>query len=74
MGQQHHKNISREDFMSFFRDSKKIEMLSDDDKTEIASRIIIDRSFLFKVLNNFNGGYDVSLYQLMEEHNSLPVF
>jgi hypothetical protein len=75
MGHQHHKNISREDFMSFFRDSKKIKMLSDEDRTEIASKLLMnDRSFLNKFLNAINGGYDSSLQQLMEERNSLPVF
>jgi hypothetical protein len=75
MGHQHHKSISREDFMSFFRDSKKIEMLSDEDRVEIASQLLMnDRSFLNKFLDSIDGGFDSSLYQLMEERNSLPVF
>jgi hypothetical protein len=75
MGHQQHKNISREDFMSFFRDSKRVEMLSEEDKAEIASELLMkDRRFLFKMLNTINGGYYASLHQLMEERNSLPVF
>jgi hypothetical protein len=75
MRHQQHKKISREDFMSFFRDSKKIEMLSEEDKAEIASQLLLrDRNFVLKLLNNLKGNYDSSLRQLIEERNSLPVF
>jgi hypothetical protein len=75
MSQKNYKNISREDFMSFFRDSNKIEMLSDEDKTEIASQLLMkDRNFFVKLLNNINGGYYASINQIIEERNSLPVF
>ena len=75
MEHQQQKSITREDFMSFFKDSKKVEMLSDEDKAEIASQLLKkDYSFLFKLLNTINGGYDPLLHQLIKERNSLPVF
>jgi len=50
-------------------------MLSDEDKAEIASQLLKkDYSFLFKLLNTINDGYDPLLHQLIEERNSLPVF
>ena len=61
--------------MSFFKDSKKIEMFSDEDKAEIASQLLKkDHSFLFKLLNTINGCYNPLFHQLIEERNSLPVF
>lgn len=75
MSHKDYKNISREDFMSFFRNSKIIEMLSEEDKTEIASQLLLkDRNFFVKLLNNINGGYYASINQIIEERNSLPVF
>ena len=50
-------------------------MLSDEDKAEIASQLLKkDYSFLFKLLNTINGGYDPLFYQLIRERNSLSIF
>ena len=61
--------------MSFSKDSKKVEMLSDEDQAEIASQLLKkDHSFLFKLLNTINGGYDLLLHQPIEERNSFRFF
>lgn len=75
MSLKNHQMTTREEFMSFFRDNKKVSTLSDEDKVEIASQFLLkDQSLVKNLLIKLKDKYDHSIYQFMEESNSLPVF
>ncbi len=67
--------FSREDFLAFFNDHKNINLLTTDEKTEIASRLIEkDNNLIHSLLQKLMGYDDFSFQQILQESNSLPVF
>jgi hypothetical protein len=60
--------INRDDFMSFFRNTEKLNSLSTDDRVEIFSQILQGSSdFTFQLLNNVFSDYGVTNIELNEK-------
>lgn len=68
-------SVNKDEFMSFFRDEKKIQQLTREDKAEIARHILqgfthLNREEFEEIWND----YSAAIHQIVEERNSLPVF
>ena len=62
--------ISREDFMNFFRNDEKINELSADDRVEIFRTILVGSSDLTKdLLNHILVDYSVSNLEVIEKND-----
>jgi hypothetical protein len=62
--------ISREDFMKFYRDDEKLNELTADDRVEIFKTILVGSSDLTKVLlNEILGDYCVDNLEVIEIEN-----
>ncbi|MCL6461443.1 hypothetical protein SAMN05444372_11198 [Flavobacterium micromati] len=62
--------ISREDFMKFFRDDEKLNELTVDDRVEIFRTILVGSSDLTKeLLNEVLGDYCVDNLEVIEINN-----
>ena len=53
------QSVTREDFMTFFRDDEKLNLLTPDDRAEVFSQILLGDSdftkeFLDKVLSDYS--------------------
>jgi len=67
--------FSREDFLAFFNDNKVTNLLSAEDKAEIASKLIAkDQKSIQYLLNKLMDDSGKSIQQIVQERNSLPVF
>ena len=65
-----YQQISREDFMKFFRDDEKLNELSVDDRVEIFRTILVGSSDLTKdLLNEILIDYSVSNLDIIEIEN-----
>lgn len=54
------KIASREDFMNFFRDDEKLNLLTPDDRIEIFSQILLGSSDITKkILEDLIGDYNI---------------
>ncbi len=62
-------NFSRADFMSFFRDTEKLNELSVDDRIEVFRSILTGTSdFSAKMLNELLADYGVRHLRVVEEN------
>ncbi|NCB69540.1 MAG: hypothetical protein EOM47_11925 [Bacteroidia bacterium] len=62
-------NFSRADFMSFFRDTEKLNELSVDDRLEVFCSILTGSSdFSAKLLNELLSDYGVGHLRVVEEN------
>ncbi len=62
-----YQNISREDFMNFFRDTEKLNELTPDDRIEIFRTILLGSSDFSKdLLNEILSDYSVSNLEVIE--------
>lgn len=62
------KNISREDFMNFFRNDEKLNELTVDDRIEIFRTILVGSSdFSKKLLDDILSDYSVSNLEIIEK-------
>ncbi|MGC1631935.1 MAG: hypothetical protein WA749_07455 [Gelidibacter sp.] len=62
--------ISREEFMKFFRDDEKLNELTADDRVEIFRTILVGSSDLtMDLLNEVLGDYSVSNLEVIEFEN-----
>lgn len=60
-------NITREEFMAFFRDEERINTLSPDDRVEVFSTILLGSSdFKVKLFNEIFSDYGVSHLETVE--------
>jgi len=67
---ENYQQISREDFMKFFRDDEKLNELSVDDRVEIFRTILVGSSDLTKdLLNEILGDYCVDNLEVIEIKN-----
>lgn len=65
------ENISREDFMNFFRDTEKLNELTPDDRIEIFRTILLGSSDLTKeLLNEILGDYSVDNLKIIDLNNA----
>jgi len=65
-----YQNISREDFMNFFRDSEKINELTPDDRIDIFRTILLGNSdFTKDLLNEILSDYSVDNLEIIELKN-----
>ncbi|MCW3161770.1 hypothetical protein [Chryseobacterium oryctis] len=65
-----YKNMSREDFMNFFRDDEKLNELTTDDRFEIFETILIGSSdFTKKLLDEILSDYNVDNLEVIEIDN-----
>lgn len=65
---------TREDFMEFFRNEGKLNLLTPDDRVEIFSQIILGSSdFTKKLLENVIGDYGIDIYQLLEINSLIKI-
>ena len=65
-----YRNITRENYMNFFRDDNKLSELSTDDRVEIFSTILIGSSdFSKKLLDNILSDYNVDFLKVIEGDN-----
>ena len=65
-----YQNISREDFMNFFRDSEKTNELTPDDRIEIFRTILLGNSdFTKDLLNEILSDYSVDNLEIIELKN-----
>ncbi|MFT5834582.1 MAG: hypothetical protein ACI97N_002222 [Cognaticolwellia sp.] len=63
-------NITREDFMNFFRDDEKLNLLSADDRIEVFSQILIGSSdFTKELLDEILSDYSVPNLEIIEIEN-----
>lgn len=63
------KEITREDFMNFFRDDNLLNKLSVDDRVEIFSQILVGSTDITKeILNSLLSDYNVSNLQVIERY------
>ena len=75
MNSQNQVIANREALMDFFRDHKKLNLLSKEDKMEIAEQLLAkDISIKEKLLNDMLQQKGVSYHQILAYENSLPVF
>jgi len=64
------KEITREDFMNFFRDEEKLNELTPDDRIEIFSQILLGNSdFSKKLLDEILSDYCVDNLKIIEINN-----
>lgn len=64
------KNFTRDDFMHFFRDDEKLNLLTPDDRLEIFSQILLGNSDLTKdILEEILQDYSVTNLQIIETAN-----
>lgn len=64
------KEISRDDFMNFFRSNEKINELSVDDRIEIFSTILIGNSdFKKKIFDEIFSDYGITHLEIIEVNN-----
>lgn len=62
-----YKNITREDFMKFFRDDEKLNELTIDDRIEIFSAILVGSSDLTKeLLDDILSDYNVTNLEIID--------
>jgi hypothetical protein len=62
--------ISREDFMTFFRDDEKLNELTVDDRIEIFRTVLVGNSDLTKdLLNDILADYSVSKLEVIDTEN-----
>lgn len=62
-----YKNITREDFMKFFRDDEKLNELTIDDRIEIFSTIVAGSSDLTKeLLDDILSDYNVTNLEIID--------
>ena len=62
-----YKKITRENFMSFFRDDKKLNELTADDRVEIFSYVLLGSSdFTKKLLDEILSDYCVENLEIVE--------
>ncbi|MGY0426930.1 MAG: hypothetical protein ACWIPI_08925 [Polaribacter sp.] len=62
--------ITREDFMSFFRNDEKLNTLSNDDRIEIFTQIISGGTdFTKELLEEILGDYSVSHLEIIDKNN-----
>jgi putative ubiquitin-RnfH superfamily antitoxin RatB of RatAB toxin-antitoxin module len=67
---ENYQQISRKDFMKFFRDDEKLNELSADDRVEIFRTILVGSSDLTKnLLNEILKDYSVSNLEIIEIEN-----
>ena len=72
---ENYQNITREDFMNFFRDDEKLNELTTDDRVEIFRTILIGGSDLTKdLLNAVLEDYSVSDLEVIEIENGEKQF
>ena len=65
-----YQNLTREDFMKFFRDNDKLNELTVDDRIEIFRTILIGSSDLTKdLLNEILDDYSVDNLEVIERTN-----
>jgi len=70
MGTQITKEISRDDFMFFFRDNEKLNELSVDDRFEIFSTILLGSSdFKKKLFDEIFCDYGIAHLEVIEVNN-----
>jgi len=66
--QRNYKEITREDFMNFFRDDEKLNELTPDDRIEIFSQILLGSSdFSKKLLDKILSDYCVNNLEIIEK-------
>lgn len=64
------QDFTQEDFMIFFRDDEKLNLLSADDRVEVFSQILIGSSdFTKELLDEILSDYDVSNLKIIEIEN-----
>ena len=64
---ENYQKITRDDFMSFFRDNEKLNELSTDDRIEIFRTILLGRSDLTKeLLNDVLSDYCVENLEIID--------
>ncbi len=62
-----HKQITRDDFMAFFRDNEKLNSLSVDDRIEVFSTILLGSSdFKKKLFDNIFSDYCITNLKVIE--------
>lgn len=65
-----YQQISREDFMKFFRDDEKLNQLTIDDRIEIFRTILVGSSdFTKDLLNEILGDYCVDNLEVIDRNN-----
>ena len=65
-----YQKIAREDFMKFFRDTEKLNELTQDDRVEVFRTILLGSSDFSKdLLNEILGDYSVDNLQVIEISN-----
>jgi hypothetical protein len=65
-----YQKISRENFMNFFRDTKKINELTPDDRIEIFRTILLGSSDFSKdLLNGILADYSINNLEVIEINN-----
>ena len=65
-----YQNITREDFMKFFRDTEKLNELTSDDRVEVFRTILLGSSDFSKdLLNEVLGDYSVDNFEVIEISN-----
>ncbi len=70
MDEQKEKEITRNDFMNFFRDNDKLNLLSTDDRIEVFSTIRLGSSdFKIKIFENIFSDYCVSHIGVLDLQN-----
>ncbi len=61
---------TREDFMKFYRDDEKLNLLTPDDRIEIFSQILLGTSdFTLELFKNLLSDYDISHLKVIENKN-----
>lgn len=64
------KELTRSDFMNFFRDNDKLDLLSVDDRIEIFSTILLGScDFKKKLLDEIFSDYCVTHLEVIERNN-----
>lgn len=67
---ENYQQISRENFMKFFRDTEKLNELTVDDRIEIFKTILVGSSDLTKdLLNEILGDYCVDNIEVIDRNN-----
>lgn len=67
---ENYKQISREDFMKFFRDNEKLNELTADDRVEIFCTILLGSSDITKeLLDELLAEYSVGDLEVMEKYD-----
>lgn len=66
-----YKNITRDDFMHFFRDDQKLNELSTDDRLEIFKTVLVGNSDITKkLLDEVLSDYCVTNIEIKESENA----